>query len=128
MIFISERKKQVKVIRNLKSQQCLVSIPKLFWDLIPKSGFFEMTEQNGCILLTPTQKKQSTAGITMPVFEGEDSSVSTTPTKIPITQAVPEKKDLSNILDPDTNSEEAVDLFAEDDDEDSKATAGATWD
>jgi len=30
-------------------------------------------------------------------------------------------------LDPDTNSEEAVDLFAEDDDEDSKASAGVAW-
>jgi hypothetical protein len=73
VILISERKKQVKVIRNKNSQQCLISIPKSFWDLIPKSGYFELTEQNGNLLLTPTQKKQSTEGIAMPVFE-EDSS------------------------------------------------------
>jgi hypothetical protein len=120
VIPMSERKKQVKVIRNPKSQQCLVSIPKSFWDLIPKSGFFEMTEQNGCLLLTPTQKKQSTASITMPVFEC-DSNVPTTSshevTKKEENQ-VTEKKELLNIKpDPSINLEEVPDLLADDDSE-----------
>lgn len=76
---MAELKKQVKVIRNLKSEQCLVSIPKGFWYLIPKSGYFEMSEQNGSLLLTPTQKKSTTTGIKMPVFDGDYSSEPASP-------------------------------------------------
>jgi hypothetical protein len=123
-IFITERNKQVKVIRNLKSQQCLISIPKSFWDLIPKSGVFDLKEQNGCLLLTPSQKKQSTAGIAMPVFEG-DSSVPATPSQeVTKKEEIPviEKKETVNEMiesstkkiDPSINSEEVPDLFADD--------------
>ena len=119
VIIISDRKKQVKVIRNSKSQQCLVSIPKSFWDLIPKSGVFDMTEQNGNILLTPSQKKQSI----MPVFE-EDSKPAVSSQEVTKKEEIPviEKKEpvtgkneLTKIKpDPSINLEGNPDLFADD--------------
>ena len=115
VIFISERKKQVKVIRNSKSQQCLVSIPKSFWDLIPKSGYFELTEQNGSLLLTPTQKKQSTTGIAMPVFEEDSSKPAVSSQEVTKKEPVVGKKELPDVkLDPSINLEETPDLFADD--------------
>ena len=103
---LTDLKKQVNIIVNKKTQQCYVYIPKTFWSMLPKSGAFEMSVENGNFLLIPTQKQQLTKNVALPTFE----EVVEPTQKLTIDKEVKEAN----------NSGEAKDNEGEDDEEEDK--------
>ena len=50
------REKYVKAIVNKSAEQCRLSIPKASWGLIPTSGWYLFSDNNGVLTYTPTDK------------------------------------------------------------------------
>lgn len=43
----------VKVIIRRNPAQCIVTIPKVFWDYLPESGYYYVTSEKGVLTYTP---------------------------------------------------------------------------
>ena len=51
-----KEEKFVKLLVNRSSNQCRLSVPQCFWHSVSKTGWYKMTEENGVLIYTPTNK------------------------------------------------------------------------
>lgn len=72
-------KKHVKLSINRSSNQCRLSVPQCYWENMSKSGWYEITENNGILTYTPSDKPNK---IKIPILPIGKQGIETSKQKI----------------------------------------------